>query len=37
VQAFLVLAPITEPFSGTVVALDASGDELQSTEVTTVR
>jgi hypothetical protein len=36
-QAFLILAPIAEPFSGTVVALDASGNELQSEPVEEAR
>jgi hypothetical protein len=36
-QAFLILAPIDEPFSGIVVAYDAAGDELASREVSTVR
>jgi len=36
-QAFLILAPIAESFTGTILAYDAAGRELQSTEVTTVR
>jgi hypothetical protein len=34
-QAFLILVPIPEPLSGTVVAYDEAGNELQTREVST--